>query len=394
LQLWPTAGEVFTRSKPWWLEIDQGLVAQQAENLKQYEDAELNVTTIDPQSEDQNPLSTFQPRSALNANRSIAGDSTTPSREPSFLQLHNESQQSVRAELIGGLCAPAATVAPKFLYDPLGSRLFDAITELDEYYPTRTEAAIFREHGPSMAEAAGPIGTLIDLGAGNCSKALGLMPLLRPRKYLAIDISVEFLRQSLAQVQRAHPTLEVAGLGLDFSSRLDLPAGLVQGRPVFFYPGSSIGNFSPEEAASFLRGVHANAGGGGLLIGVDLVKDAAVLEAAYDDALGVTGAFNLNLLLHVNRLIGSNFQPRDWRHLALYNTHSARIEMHLEARRAVTVAWPGGERRFVNGERIHTENSCKYSVSRFQALLRDAGFRAVQHWQDHQGWFAVFWAEA
>ncbi|KNZ34453.1 MAG: methyltransferase [Methylibium sp. NZG] len=296
--------------------------------------------------------------------------------------------------MLRGLTAAAAYASPKFLYDALGSRLFEAITELPEYYPTRTEAAIVDAHGAAFAQAIGKVGTLIDLGAGNCSKALRLFPLLAPQRYVAVDISVDFLRDALAHVQRQHPQLDVNGVGLDFSSRLQIPPRSVQGRPVFFYAGSSIGNFTPEEAVPFLTSVREQAGGGGLLIGVDLVKPTEILEPAYDDALGVTAAFNLNLLLHLNRLIGTDFRPREWRHVGLFDTLRSRIEMHLEARHALTVAWPGGERRFAAGERIHTENSCKYTVPRFEALLQASGFARGHHWLDEQGWFAVFWAPA
>ena len=200
---------------------------------------------------------------------------------------------------------------------------------------------------------------------------------------------------ALRQVQREHPQLDVVGLGQDFSAGLDLPAELLEGgAPLFFYPGSSIGNFTRDEAFAFLRRIHARAAGGGLLIGVDLVKPRPVLEAAYDDALGVTAAFNLNALRHLNAAIGSDFEPRQWRHVAFYDEAASRIEMHLEARQALVVRWPGGERRFAAGERIHTENSYKYTVEGFASLLRDAGFRNPQAWTDPNGWFAVFRAAA
>ncbi len=164
-------------------------------------------------------------------------------------------------------------------------------------------------------------------------------------------------------------------------------------RPVFFYPGSSIGNFTPNQAIDFLRGLHAQAEGGGLLIGVDLVKHTAVLEAAYDDALGVTAAFNLNLLRNLNRAIGSDFNPAEWRHSALFNPEQSRIEMHLLARQSLSVHWPGGGRDFDSGERLHTENSYKYSIEGFADLLGRAGFRATRCWTSADRWFAAFWAE-
>ena len=315
-------------------------------------------------------------------------------RTPRFIQNRIVDDSADLAGAKAALLRTPASASPKFFYDRLGSHLFEAITELPEYYPTRTEAAIFAAHGAQMAGHVGAGATLIDLGAGNCVKATRLFPLLEPSQYVAVDISVDFLQDALRRVQREYPQLDVVGLGLDFSQRFDLPPGLVQHRPVFFYPGSSIGNFTPDEALAFLRRVREQAGGGGLLIGVDLVKPKPILEAAYADALGVTAAFNLNLLRHLNRLIGSDFDPLQWQHVGLYNEALARVEMHLEARSALSVRWPGGERLFHAGERIHTENSCKYTLDGFAALLQQAGFALPQHWTDERGWFAVFWAGA
>ncbi len=337
-------------------------------------------------------------------------------KTPRFIQLHQPQAEAIRQELVQGLSgdtrAGGAITSPKFLYDALGSRLFDAITELTEYYPTRTEAAIFAQHGEAMAQCLPHHATLVDLGAGNCNKAASLFDRFAPSRYVAVDISVDYLRAALACLQRQYPAMDMVGVGLDFSHSLDLPAevGDAQAAPrVLFYPGSSIGNFAPDAALRFLRQVHGACGraqshgkstaiGSGLLIGVDLVKDVAELEAAYDDPLGVTAAFNKNLLLHINRLIGSDFSVPDWQHVALYNTALSRIEMHLQARRAVTVAWGGGNRSFSVGERIHTENSYKWTVSGFSDLLQQAGFSNPQVWTDatrpEQGRFAVMWATA
>jgi len=315
-------------------------------------------------------------------------------RSPRFIQSHVSDSAHERSLARAELQGEPARAAPKYFYDRLGSLLFEAITELPEYYPTRTEAGIFRMHAAAMARDIGADITLIDLGAGSCAKAARLFPLLEPRRYVAVDISVDYLRDALRQVQRENPQLDVVGLGLDFSASLDLPAGLTQGRPVLFYPGSSIGNFAPPEALGFLRRIRERARGGGLLIGVDLVKPASILEPAYDDALGVTAAFNLNLLRHLNRLIESDFRPEQWRHIGLYNATESRIEMHLEARCDLLVRWPGGERTFRCGERIHTENSYKYTVDGFATMLHEAGFAPASHWSDAQDWFAVFWAPA
>lgn len=318
----------------------------------------------------------------------------TPLRTPRFIQRSVADPAAERADIEAGLLSEPARAAPKYFYDRLGSHLFEAITELPEYYPTRTEAAVFTAHGSAIARQIGAGATLIDLGAGNCAKASALFPLLEPCRYVAVDISVEFLHDALKRVQREHPALDLIGLGQDFSATLDLPEDLIDGRAVFLYPGSSIGNFAPVDALAFLKRVRARSDGGGLLIGVDLVKDTATLQAAYDDALGVTAAFNLNLLRQLNRLIGSDFQPGEWRHIGLYNEAQSRIEMHLEARHDLLVRWPGAQRAFRAGERLHTENSCKYTVERFAALLEQAGFARPLHWTDERGWFGVFWAPA
>ena len=316
-------------------------------------------------------------------------------RAPRFLQRHVADSAAERAEAQAALLGHPASASPKYFYDRLGSHLFEAITELPEYYPTRTEAAIFAQHGAQMARHIGVGGTLLDLGAGNCVKAERLFPLLEPHRYIAVDISADFLHEALRRVQREHPQLDTVGLGLDFSASLDLPEGLLgDGAPVFFYPGSSIGNFTPADALAFLKGVRAKAHGGGLLIGVDLVKPHGLLQAAYDDAIGVTAAFNRNVLRRLNALIGSDFDPAQWGHVGLYNAELSRVEMHLQARCDISVQWPGGRRAFASGERLHTENSYKYTLDGFAALLQQAGFSAPVQWTDEQRWFGVFWAPA
>ena len=317
---------------------------------------------------------------------------------PRLLQLHAANGGDAATEAATGLFQPAAAVSPKFFYDAQGSRLFDAITELDEYYPTRTEAAILAAHGAAIADAVrastGPEPVIVDLGAGNCAKGAALFPLLAPRRYVAVDISADFVAAALTQLQREHPALDMVGVGLDFSTRLALPAEISGDRALVFYPGSSIGNFDPAGALALLRQARVLAGDGALLIGVDLVKDEKVLVDAYDDALGVTAAFNLNLLRHLNRLLGADFALRQWRHVARFDRAASRIEMHLEAREALVVRWPGAQRAFAAGERIHTENSYKWTPEGFAALLREAGFRAPRCWTDERGWFALFVAGA
>ncbi len=319
---------------------------------------------------------------------------------PQFIQLYQHNASAVAHELLQGLSAPQAFTSPKYLYDTLGSRLFEAITELPEYDLTRTEAQLMRLHSADMIRHVPTNACWIDLGAGNCEKAGRLLGPLKAERYVAVDISVDFVRQALGSLQHQHPGLAMVGLGTDFSGGLDLPDVLglnpAQAR-VLFYPGSSIGNFTPDQALDFLQSLHRACGtamGSGLLIGVDLVKDAAELEAAYDDALGVTAAFDLNLLLHINRLVGSDFALRDWRHLSRFNALESRVEMHLQARHAVTVQWPSGVRLFAAGETIHTENAYKWTVPNFEALLHSAGFTQTRVWTDRAQRFAVFWATA
>ncbi|HJW54070.1 MAG TPA: L-histidine N(alpha)-methyltransferase [Burkholderiaceae bacterium] len=343
----------------------------------------------------------YAPISPCRAGSDLSMPNTPTSGTPltELIQMHRMSADVVRTELTAGILARQACIAPKFLYDALGSKLFEAICELPEYYLTRTEAAVFDAHLPAIAASIGQGGTLIDLGAGNCAKAARLFAALQPAQYVPVDISANFLRDALSLLRQRFPEIKMTGLGLDFSETLDLPDAVRRERRLFFYPGSSIGNFTPEQAVAFLRRVHAACGtdrraGGALLIGVDLIKDRRMLEAAYDDALGVTAAFNLNLLRHLNALLQADFDVREWTHRACFNADQNRIEMHLEAARAVDVSWPGGRRRFEEGERIHTENSYKYTREDFVMLLERAGFGHVRCWTDAQGWFMVCHAQA
>ena len=298
-------------------------------------------------------------------------------------------------EIIEGLSAAAASVSPKFFYDDLGSRLFESITRLPEYYPTRTEREIFTRHCAAMSAVIGAGATLVDLGAGNCEKAAALFTALQPSQYVAVDISAEFVREAVEGLRHRFPRTSMLALGMDFSGGLALPDSVARQRRTFFYPGSSLGNFAPLQALALLADVRRHCDDeGGLLIGIDLVKPTAIIERAYNDALGVTAAFNLNLLQHLNRLIGSDFDVSDWRHRAWFNSRLSRLEMHLEAREEVEVSWPGGSLMFRQGERIHTENSYKYTLPGIQALLQQAGFGSVQAWTDECGWFAVCHARA
>lgn len=308
-----------------------------------------------------------------------------------FIQLHAPDSDLIQEELRAGLQASVAHTSPKYLYDALGSKLFEAICELPEYYPTRTEAAIFMAYADEIAASVGPGRTLIDLGAGNCAKAARLFAGLQPSQYVPVDISINFLRDTVASLRQRFPAIEMLGIGMDFSESLALPAAVAQHQRLFFYPGSSIGNYTPDQALAYLRRIRAACSddASGLLIGVDLVKNKVVLDAAYDDALGVTAAFNLNLLRHLNTVLDADFDVRDWQHRGFFNAEESRIEMHLEARHGVTATWRGGERCFAAGERIHTENSYKYTQQSFASLLERAGFEVRHRWTDPQQWFLV-----
>ncbi|OZI61323.1 L-histidine N(alpha)-methyltransferase [Bordetella genomosp. 11] len=317
-----------------------------------------------------------------------------PAPEPRFHQRHVETTDTVRKELLDGLAKEQAHISPKFLYDELGSSLFTAITLLDEYYPTRCENEIFAKHSADIVAHAGPVHTLIDLGAGDCAKAERLLAHVRPAQYVPIDISVDYLKAAVKRIADHYPDLEISALGMDFFNDLSLPAEVHAERRAFFYPGSSIGNLPPEQAADLLANIRRQCADGALIIGVDLVKAREILEPAYDDAVGVTAAFNLNMLRHVNKILGSDFNLAQWQHLACFNEARSRMEMHLRARVATTVRWPGGERSFKEGERIHTEDSYKYRPHAFKAMLSRAGFGQIRYWTDEREWFAVFCARA
>lgn len=351
------------------------------------------TTTSRPRTASQPPPDIQPERDARRTRLALANGDSQPGL--AFIQQFREDNGSLHGEIVAGLQAEAAFISPKFFYDVLGSRLFECITELPEYYPTRTEAAIFARHAVSMVARAGRGSVLIDLGAGNCQKAARLFPTFQPSQYVALDISVDFLRGTLEALQQQHPRIPMLGLGADLSVPLDLPAVVRDERRLFFYPGSSIGNFAPPQALALLQRLRAAARpGDGLLIGIDLVKDAGQLVDAYDDALGVTAAFNRNVLRNLNRIVGSNFALGDWRHVASFDREASRIQMHLEATRNVPVTWKGGARTFAAGERIHTEDSHKYRRDRFAALLASAGFSDPLSWSDPDGWFAVFHARA
>ena len=294
--------------------------------------------------------------------------------------------------LIDGLRADPAMIEPKYFYDPLGCALYAAICQLDEYYPTRTELSIFQQYRSEISARIGKCGTFVDLGAGDCCKATSWLPFIQPQRYLAVDIAGPSLETALGNMAPEFPEIEMIGLVTDFSQRLELPVELLSAPTTLFYPGSSIGNFTPPAATAFLRQMREATEGVGLLIGVDAKKDKRRLDAAYADALGVTAAFNLNALRHINRVIKADFDVAHWRHVGAYNEQAGRVEMHLESAVEQRVMVGGNARVFARGERIHSENSYKYSREQFDAMLREAGFSDISVWTSSEQAFWVFYA--
>lgn len=297
---------------------------------------------------------------------------------------------SLREEVHGGLARQPKAIPPKFFYDERGSQLFDRICEQPEYYPTRTEIGILQRNARQIADLAGRGALLIELGSGASKKVRLLLEALQPAAYLGIDISRDFLRASTERLARDYPWLEVHAACADFSSGLTLPHCPSSWRRLAFYPGSSIGNFEPREATAFLRGVRAVLGAdGALLVGVDLKKDKKLLDAAYNDAQGITAAFNLNLLHRIRNELDSDIDPANFAHRAFYNQALGRVEMHLVSIGQQTVKVEDRAYRFDAGETIHTECSYKYSIDEFQALARQAGYQPEAVWTDAQGLFSV-----
>lgn len=296
-----------------------------------------------------------------------------------------------RAVVLHGLSLAQKAIPAKFFYDHAGSRLFGAICALDEYYPTRCEIAILEAAGPEIAALLPDGAVVIELGSGAGIKSRLLLAALRaPAAYVPVEIAREALVAGAAAIARDLPALAVRPVCADFVRGLPLPDGLPAGRRVAFFPGSTIGNFHPPDAVALLRTIRAALGAGGhLVIGVDRDKDPAVLHRAYNDPAGVTAAFNLNLLMRINRELGANFEPQRFAHRAFYNARAGRIEMHLVSTIAQTVTVAGRAFRFAAGETIHTENSYKYADAAFRALAARAGFATVAIWTDRDALFAV-----
>lgn len=298
---------------------------------------------------------------------------------------------SIRDEVLRGLLDQPRTLPPKLFYDRVGARLFEAITELPEYYLTRTERSILEERAPRIAQWCGENTALIEYGSGAGVKVLHLLDHLeRPAAYVPVDISMEQLSAVAAQRARQYPHLRVAPVHADYTARFALPELPDDARRVAFFPGSTIGNLHPPEATSFLRRIRSTIGpGGALILGVDRPKDERILHAAYNDACGVTAAFNLNLLARLNRELNATFNLSLFRHRAIFNRPVSRIEMHLEALATQRVYVAGAPIDFERGETILTECSYKYDLPFLEEVIRPAGFRIQELWTDRRDWFWV-----
>jgi dimethylhistidine N-methyltransferase len=302
------------------------------------------------------------------------------------------SADRFREDVLAGLALTQKSIPPKYFYDEPGCRLFEAICELPEYYPTRTETAILRGNIADIVQFVGPDAELIEYGSGVQAKTRILIQALQTRLYVPIEIAMDTLRESSNELAGRFPWLNVVGICADYTRPLSLPdfVGVPVRRKVAFFPGSTVGNFTPAEALRFLRNVRRSVGtGGGLLIGVDLKKDKATLDAAYADSKGVTARFNLNLLARINRELGGDFQTNRFRHEAFYDPSQGRVEMHLESLYSQIVHVAGQRFDFQAGETIHTEISCKYSIAEFQELGKRAGFSPEKVWTDPEQLFSI-----
>jgi dimethylhistidine N-methyltransferase len=306
--------------------------------------------------------------------------------------LDGEATPQFEADVLEGLSRPQKTLAPKYFYDEIGSALFEAICRTPEYYPTRVETALLTKVAAELAPYIAPGAALVELGSGASEKTkliLDAAPTVG--LYVPIDISVEALAAAAARIGASYPRLQVAPIAADFTRPFRHTA--LNGAPsvLGFFPGSTIGNFTPAEARRFLSGAHALLGPRAtFLIGVDLVKDLDILRAAYNDAAGVTAAFNLNVLARMNRELGGDFQLDRFTHRAIWNADLSRIEMHLESVEGQAVRVAGRVFHFERGETLHTENSHKFTVAAFTALALSAGWRVKTCWTSDDQPFAAF----
>lgn len=302
----------------------------------------------------------------------------------------DEKEAQFAHDVVEGLTQQPKRLPPKYFYDEAGSELFEEITRLPEYYPTRTELGILRDRAAEIAAILPRHAALIEFGAGATTKARLLLRACGFAAYVPVDISGDFLNGQARDLGKDFPNLAIYPVIADFTAPFALPDAVRNLPKVGFFPGSTIGNFDPHEASAFLRSARAILGDGAtLIVGVDLEKDERVLRAAYNDAAGVTAQFNLNVLARINRELGGNFDLAGFTHRAIYNRERHRIEMHLISRKAQTVHVPGHAIPFRAGETIHTESSYKYSAERFAALARGSGWTPRAAWSDPDGMFSV-----
>lgn len=294
------------------------------------------------------------------------------------------------AEVLHGLTKPAKSIPPKYFYDAEGSRLFDVITGLPDYYLTRTETGILRENAGSIADRVGKGACLVEYGSGSSTKSRLVIEACRPAAYVPVDISRNHLERSAKAILGGYPDLAVYPTCADYTAPFELPPPVAALPRLAFFPGSSIGNFEPPAAGHFLRGVTQVVGPGGwLVLGVDTKKDSEVLDRAYTDSGGVTERFNKNLLRNVNHAVGADFDSSLFRHLAVYNEHAGRIEMYLVSDRDQRVHVAGTEIHFAKDERLHTENSYKYGPEEFISLAEAGGFDCIDVLCDDRAYFMV-----
>ncbi len=308
----------------------------------------------------------------------------------------SSSQTAFAKDLLEALAQTPRRIAPKYFYDRQGSRLFDQICELPEYYPTRTELAILQDSAVEIAAQMGPNAELVEFGAGSLTKVRLLLNAMQsPSRYVPIDISGEHLAAAVQDLKADYPKLEVVPLVADYTQAFSLPAQVLgAGQRVGFFPGSTVGNFTPGEAVEFFRMAGTVLKGGALLVGADLIKDPSVLHAAYSDAQGVTAAFNSNLLGRANRELGADFDVSNWAHSAFYNAPLQRIEMHLMSCIRQSVRVEGQTFNFEEGETIHTENSYKFTIDGLRALAVKGGFAPGPVWTDADRRFSMHWLYA
>ncbi len=308
-----------------------------------------------------------------------------------FLDLHPDLGD-FKSDAITGLSQSPKSISPKYFYDERGSKLFERITGLEEYYPTRTEKAVFLANAEEITNAVGAGAAIFEYGSGSSEKVEWLVRgLENPVAYVAMDISKDHLIESAAGLAAVLP-VPVAAICADFHAPVILPANILPapGQWLGYFPGSTIGNMLPETAVQFLNRASATLGPNAkFLIGVDLEKDRAVLEGAYNDAAGVTAAFNLNLLRRMQRELGANLTLDDFEHVAFYDENHCRIEMHLRAKRKTVITIEGQPFAFEKGETLHTENSHKYSIERFKGLIKQTPWRLNHVWTDPKGWYAA-----